>query len=82
MLIGFLNSNQRIITVFLGDKCDAIRLDEKQDGGTEQQMNALLKCEILTTWNFKCLTADSSLLFPMKNLMLKASNTDVFTAFH
>ena len=82
MLIGFLNSNQWIITVFWGDKCDAIRLDEKQDGGTKQQMNALLKCEILATWNFKCITADSSLLFPMKNLMLKVSNTDVFTAFH
>ena len=57
-------------------------LMKKQDGGTKQQMNALLKCEILATWNFKCITADSSLLFPMKNLMLKVSNTDVFTAFH
>jgi len=31
---------------FLGDKSDALRLDEKQHGGTKQQMNALLKCEI------------------------------------
>ena len=50
MLIGFLNWNQWIIAVFLGDKCDAIRLDEKQDGGTKQQMNALPKFEILAMW--------------------------------
>ena len=50
MFIVFLNSNQWIITVFLGDKCDAIRLYEKQHGGTKQQMNALLKFEILAMW--------------------------------
>ena len=58
---------------FLGDKSDAFRLDEKQHGGTKQQMHALLKFEIPATWNFKRVMANCSLRFLMKNLILKVS---------
>ena len=34
----------------LGDKSDALRVDEKKYGGTKQQMNALPKFEILAMW--------------------------------
>ena len=39
------------------------------------KLNALLKFEIPATWNIKRVTANCSLRFPMKNLMLKVSNT-------
>ena len=65
-----------IYSCLLGDKSDALRLDEKKYGGTKQQMNALLKFEILAMWYFKRVTVNSSLRFPMKNLMLKVSNKE------
>ena len=66
---------------FMGDKSDALLFDEQQHGGTKQQMNASLKCEIPATWNFKLVTANSSLRFPIKHLMLKVSNTEFLKAF-
>ena len=77
VFVGFLNSNQWFIPFFLGDKSDALRLDEKKYGGTKQQMNALLKFKILAMWNFKRVTVNSSLRFPVTNLMLKVSNNEM-----
>ena len=36
-----------IYSCLLGDKSDALRIDEKKYGGTKQQMNALPKFESL-----------------------------------
>ena len=61
------------LSLFFGDKSDAVWLDEKQHGGTKQ-WTPRKKFEIPSTWNCKRITANCSLRFPMKNLKLKVSN--------
>ena len=57
--------------MFLGDKSEALRLDQKQHGGTKQ-VERLAK--IRNHGNLKLQTPVCGLWFPMKNLMLKVSN--------
>lgn len=56
----------------LNKKSDELALHKKH-GDTKQRMPCS-KPEIQTSWNCKCVTANCSLQFPMKNLMLKVSN--------
>ena len=66
-----------IYSCFLGDKSDALQLDEKNMAALNKKKNALLKFEILAMWNFKRVKVNSSLRFFMKNLMLKVSNYEM-----
>ena len=78
--VGFLNSNQWFIPVFWAIKVMHFDLMKKNMAALNNKiMNVLLKFEILAMWNFKRVTVNSSLRFPMKNLMLKVSNNDVRT---
>ena len=52
--------------MFLGDKSEALRLDERQDGGASKS-NTLLKFETLATRNCTYLTSNSSLRFSISH---------------
>ena len=78
--VGFLNSNQWFIPVFWAIKVMHFDLMKKNMAALNNKIiNVLLKFEILAMWNFKRVTVNSSLRFPMKNLMLKVSNNDMRT---